>query len=43
MFQLYSNYKQKTLYGFRMSTLLGWFGGDSFKYVRGTIYIIRPY
>lgn len=28
-----SNYKQKSLYGFRMSTLLGWFGGDTFKYV----------
>jgi hypothetical protein len=27
-----SNYKQKTLYGFRMSTLVGWVGGDSFKY-----------
>jgi len=31
--QLYSNYKHKSLYGFRMSTLLGWFGGDSFKAV----------
>jgi len=29
--QLISNYKQKSLYGFRMSTLLGWLGGDSFK------------
>jgi len=29
--QLISNYKQKSLYGFRMSTLLGWFGGDAFK------------
>jgi hypothetical protein len=27
-----SNYKQKSLYGFRMSTLIGWVGGDSFKY-----------
>lgn len=26
-----SNYKQKSLYGFRASTLLGWFGGDAFK------------
>ncbi|KAI0791611.1 hypothetical protein BC629DRAFT_373400 [Irpex lacteus] len=31
--QLISNYKQKSLYGFRMSTLLGWFGGDAFKAV----------
>ncbi|KAG8928080.1 hypothetical protein FRC02_007385 [Tulasnella sp. 418] len=31
--QLYSNYKQKSLYGFRMSTLVGWVGGDSFKTV----------
>ncbi|KIK61579.1 hypothetical protein GYMLUDRAFT_42590, partial [Collybiopsis luxurians FD-317 M1] len=29
--QLISNYKQRSLYGFRMSTLLGWLGGDSFK------------
>ncbi|KAH6916193.1 hypothetical protein BKA70DRAFT_481221 [Coprinopsis sp. MPI-PUGE-AT-0042] len=29
--QLISNYKQKSLYGFRMSTLLGWLGGDLFK------------
>ncbi|KAH7105848.1 hypothetical protein BKA62DRAFT_612389 [Auriculariales sp. MPI-PUGE-AT-0066] len=29
--QLISNYRQKSLYGFRMSTLLGWFGGDAFK------------
>jgi hypothetical protein len=27
-----SNYKQKSLYGLRMSTLVGWVGGDSFKY-----------
>ncbi|ELU43584.1 PQ-loop domain-containing protein [Rhizoctonia solani AG-1 IA] len=27
--QLYSNYRQKSLYGFRMSTLLGWVGGDN--------------
>lgn len=26
-----SNYKQRSLYGFRMSTLIGWLGGDSFK------------
>ncbi|KAA1468747.1 hypothetical protein DENSPDRAFT_538560 [Dentipellis sp. KUC8613] len=31
--QLINNYKQKTLYGFRMSTLVGWVGGDSFKTV----------
>ncbi|PIL25050.1 hypothetical protein GSI_12939 [Ganoderma sinense ZZ0214-1] len=31
--QLISNYKQRSLYGFRMSTLIGWFGGDSFKTV----------
>jgi len=31
--QLYSNWKQKSLYGFRSSTLLGWVGGDSFKTV----------
>jgi len=29
--QVISNYKQKSLYGFRMSTLLGWVGGDGFK------------
>ncbi|KAG8690086.1 hypothetical protein FRC09_012150, partial [Ceratobasidium sp. 395] len=29
--QLYSNYRQKSLHGFRMSTLLGWVGGDSYK------------
>ncbi|KAL1747918.1 hypothetical protein HDZ31DRAFT_80073 [Schizophyllum fasciatum] len=29
--QLITNYKQRSLYGFRMSTLLGWFGGDAFK------------
>ncbi|KAL4063211.1 hypothetical protein J3A83DRAFT_4298274 [Scleroderma citrinum] len=27
------NYKQKSLYGFRASTLIGWVGGDSFKTV----------
>lgn len=27
-----SNYRQRSLYGFRMSTLLGWLGGDAFKY-----------
>ncbi|KAI0065619.1 hypothetical protein BV25DRAFT_1989268 [Artomyces pyxidatus] len=31
--QLINNYKQKTLYGFRASTLIGWVGGDSFKLV----------
>jgi hypothetical protein len=29
--QLISNYRQRSLYGFRMSTLIGWVGGDSFK------------
>ncbi|PPQ65770.1 hypothetical protein CVT26_000371 [Gymnopilus dilepis] len=29
--QLMSNYRQRSLYGFRMSTLLGWLGGDAFK------------
>ncbi|KAJ3555515.1 hypothetical protein NM688_g2534 [Phlebia brevispora] len=29
--QLISNFKQKSLYGFRASTLIGWVGGDSFK------------
>jgi len=29
--QLISNYKQHSLYGFRMSTLVGWAGGDAFK------------
>ncbi|EKM81985.1 hypothetical protein AGABI1DRAFT_112164 [Agaricus bisporus var. burnettii JB137-S8] len=29
--QLISNYRQRSLYGFRLSTLLGWFGGDAFK------------
>jgi len=31
--QLVSNYKQRSLYGFRASTLIGWVGGDSFKTV----------
>ncbi|KAF9449946.1 hypothetical protein P691DRAFT_511789 [Macrolepiota fuliginosa MF-IS2] len=31
--QLISNYRQRSLYGFRLSTLLGWFGGDAFKTV----------
>jgi len=31
--QLISNYRQRSLYGFRMSTLIGWVGGDSFKAV----------
>ena len=26
-----SNYKQRSLYGFRLSALIGWVGGDSFK------------
>ncbi|KAG6381525.1 hypothetical protein JVT61DRAFT_112 [Boletus reticuloceps] len=29
--QLISNYKHKSLYGFRASTLIGWVGGDAFK------------
>ncbi|KAF8074763.1 hypothetical protein FPV67DRAFT_1474920 [Lyophyllum atratum] len=29
--QLISNYRQRSLYGFRMSTLVGWTGGDAFK------------
>jgi len=29
--QLISNFKHKSLYGFRATTLLGWFGGDTFK------------
>ncbi|KAF9245327.1 hypothetical protein BU15DRAFT_85649 [Melanogaster broomeanus] len=29
--QLISNYKQKSLYGFRASTMIGWVGGDAFK------------
>ncbi|KAF8661288.1 hypothetical protein AX16_001387 [Volvariella volvacea WC 439] len=29
--QLISNYRQRSLYGFRMSTLAGWVGGDTFK------------
>ncbi|THH15616.1 hypothetical protein EW146_g4888 [Bondarzewia mesenterica] len=31
--QMISNFKHKTLYGFRSSTMLGWVGGDSFKTV----------
>ncbi|KAG7443670.1 uncharacterized protein BT62DRAFT_953401 [Guyanagaster necrorhizus] len=31
--QLISNFKQRSLYGFRMSTLIGWAGGDTFKTV----------
>jgi len=31
--QLISNYRQRSLYGFRMSTLIGWVAGDSFKIV----------
>ncbi|RXW23960.1 hypothetical protein EST38_g1882 [Candolleomyces aberdarensis] len=31
--QLISNYRQRSLYGFRMSTLIGWAGGDAFKTV----------
>ncbi|KZT09896.1 uncharacterized protein LAESUDRAFT_722046 [Laetiporus sulphureus 93-53] len=29
--QVISNHKQRSLYGFRLSTLLGWVGGDAFK------------
>ncbi|KAF9518342.1 hypothetical protein BS47DRAFT_1371132 [Hydnum rufescens UP504] len=29
--QLLSNYRQRSLYGFRASTLIGWVAGDSFK------------
>ncbi|KAF9221424.1 hypothetical protein BS17DRAFT_785359 [Gyrodon lividus] len=29
--QLISNYKRKSLYGFRASTMIGWVGGDAFK------------
>lgn len=29
--QMISNYKQRSLYGFRLSALVGWVGGDSFK------------
>jgi len=29
--QLISNYKQSSLYGFRMSALIGWVAGDSYK------------
>lgn len=29
--QLYSNFKQRSLYGFRASTLIGWVAGDTFK------------
>lgn len=29
-----SNHKQRSLYGFRLSTLLGWVGGDAFKWVQ---------
>ncbi|KAF8801272.1 hypothetical protein BYT27DRAFT_7115291 [Phlegmacium glaucopus] len=35
--QLISNYRQRSLYGFRMSTLIGWVGGDAFK----TVYFFR--
>ncbi|KAF8227550.1 hypothetical protein L208DRAFT_297582 [Tricholoma matsutake] len=31
--QLISNHRQRSLYGFRMSTLIGWAGGDTFKTV----------
>ncbi|KAI0033681.1 hypothetical protein K488DRAFT_77756 [Vararia minispora EC-137] len=31
--QLVSNFKLNTLYGFRASTLMGWFGGDTYKLV----------
>ncbi|KAF9648952.1 hypothetical protein BDM02DRAFT_3269096 [Thelephora ganbajun] len=29
--QLISNYKRRSLYGFRMSALIGWVAGDSYK------------
>jgi len=29
--QLISNYKQRSLYGFRMSALIGWVAGDAYK------------
>jgi len=29
--QLISNYKQRSLYGFRLSALIGWVAGDSYK------------
>ncbi|KZV69005.1 hypothetical protein PENSPDRAFT_633754 [Peniophora sp. CONT] len=29
--QLYNNWRNKTLYGFRLSTMAGWVGGDAFK------------
>jgi len=31
--QLISNYKQRSLYGFRLSALIGWVAGDSYKVV----------
>jgi hypothetical protein len=31
--QFISNYKRKSCYGFRSSTLAGWLFGDIFKYV----------
>ncbi|KAG8994606.1 hypothetical protein FRB94_012655 [Tulasnella sp. JGI-2019a] len=31
--QLYSNYNNKTLYGFETITLMGWVGGDAYKTV----------
>lgn len=34
----FSNYRQRSLYGFRMSTLVGWVGGDSFKCVSYTFH-----
>lgn len=34
-----SNYRQRSLYGFRMSTLIGWVAGDSFKCVS----IVHPF
>lgn len=30
--KVHSNYRQRSLYGFRMSTLIGWAGGDAFKH-----------
>jgi hypothetical protein len=31
LMSFFSNYRQRSLYGFRMSTLIGWAGGDAFK------------
>jgi hypothetical protein len=39
--QFISNYKRKSCYGFRSSTLAGWVFGDSFKYVSATAPHVR--